>query len=74
MIDWKCIRYAQKELCIRKRISFSKFKEEWVKFFGPPRDEHDRKFLEGSGIEAFYEDYLTSTEPDLETYFKKISE
>lgn len=68
-IDWKCIRYAQKELCIKKAIGLDKFKEIWVKTFGEPTSDSDRKFLQ-TGIKDFYEDYLTSDAPDVASYLK----
>lgn len=70
-IDWECIHYAQKELCIKKRISITKFQEAWRRYFGEPQSDSDRYFLR-EGIELFYEDYLTSTTPDLSSYFKGI--
>jgi len=72
-IDWKTIRYAQKELGIRKRISLEEFKNRWVKHFGPPQSDQERRFLE-EGIKDFYEDYMTSTSPNLVAYFESITE
>jgi|GEM_PF-3892822 len=70
-VDWKCIRYAQKELCIKKRIRLDEFRKAWVKRFGEPSSDSDRRFLE-QGIKDFYEDYLTSGELDLQGYFQSI--
>ena len=71
-VDWKCIRYAQKELCIHKAITLDEFRDAWVKHFGSPTNDSDKMFLK-VGIDSFYEDYMTSTTPTLELYFKGIS-
>ena len=70
-VDWKCIRYSQKELCIRKRIGLDEFRKGWIRAFGEPQSDADRRFLQ-EGIKDFYEDYLTSDAPDLSSYFKSI--
>lgn len=72
-VDWKCIRYAQKELCIHKAITLQEFKVAWVKHFGQPTNKSDEMFLK-VGVDSFFEDYMTSTTPTLELYFKEISE
>ena len=72
-VDWECIRYAQKEMCICKSITLSEFRDAWIKHFGPATNKSDEMFLK-VGIQSFYEDYMTSTTPTLELYFKEISE
>ncbi|MFH1546879.1 MAG: hypothetical protein ABIC57_00155 [bacterium] len=75
-IDFKCVRYAQKGLCvIRTKISITEFIESWIKEFGDGKTESDKRFLDrGGGIEDFYEDYLTSGISTLKEYFKRITE
>ena len=70
-VDWKCIRYAQKELCIKKRMSLDEFRNAWIKYFGEPQSDQDRWFLQ-YGIRDFYEDYMTSTYKNVYDYFKSI--
>ena len=72
-VDWRCIKYAQKKLCIKKHITLDEFRAAWVKFFGQPQNEQDRRFLR-EGIKDFYEDYLTSTVKNIYEYFKTIVE
>jgi len=72
-IDWKTIRYAQKELKIRKRLSPEEFKTAWINYFGEPKTEQERIFL-NSGIWDFYEDYMTSNFKDVKEYFRYIEE
>ena len=72
-VDWKCIKYAQEELCIHKRIGSNEFKNAWIRHFGRPTSKADEMFLK-VGIDDFFEDYMTSKALNVSEYFKEISE
>ena len=74
VVDWQCIRYAQKELCIKKNIRLDQFKERWILFFGKPTSDSEKNFfLPGGGIEMFYEDYMTDRDSsNLDEYLGSI--
>ena len=60
MIDWKCIKAAQEELGIQKHTTLEEFRAAWIASFGPPCNERDQAFLDGAGLESFFEDFMTS--------------
>ena len=72
-IDWKTIKYAQKKLRIRKKLTPEEFKEKWIEYFGKPQTDQEKLFLK-TGIWDFYEDYMTSLFLNVKQYFKYIAE
>jgi len=70
MTDWKAVRAAQENLGIEKHLTLSQFREAWVSVHGEPQSSEDEAFLEGKGLESFYEDYLTSTAPNVWAYLR----
>ena len=56
---------------VPRYISLDRFRQAWIRYFGAPKNENDRHFLE-MGLKAFWEDYLTGERQSLTAYFAQL--